>query len=45
MLAKESVRKGRERGKWVKTSCVLKSTTVILSSFLPSSCPVGMWAN
>ena len=45
MLAKESVRKGRARGKWVKTSCLLKSTTVIPFSFLPLSCPVGMWAN
>lgn len=45
MLAKESVRKGRERGKWVKTGCFLKSTTVTPFSFLPLFCPVGMWAN
>lgn len=35
MLAKESVRKGRERGNCVKISCVLRSTTVI-PFFLPS---------
>lgn len=45
MLATGSVRKGRERGKWMKTSCLLESTTVILFCCLPLSCPVGMWAN
>lgn len=45
MLAKGSVRKGRERGKWMKTSCLLESTTVIPFFCLPLSCPVGMWAN
>lgn len=45
MLAKGSVRKGRERGKWMKTSCLLESTTVIPFCCLPLSCPVGMWAN
>lgn len=35
MLAKESVRKGRERGNCAKISCVLRSTTVI-PFFLPS---------